>query len=456
MRYGIRIALGLASLAIALPAPGQQAQEDSRESLRAAIEALKRQLARLESRLERLDSTSGDKAPSAGAVTSEPNAVTPVRAAKPRPGAEFDLYGFAQLDAIQDFARVNPDWEDSLRPTTIPTEKGEYGGDGRFIGSVRQTRFGLKATHATQYGDAFVNIEADLYGVGKNQGETALRLRHAYGQLGQLLAGQTNSLFMDGDVFPNIIDYWGPSGMALFRTVQLRWTPFSGKNSFAVAIESAKDAIDTGRFGRDFPDFGANAQGRDHYPDFSAQFRANRNWGHVQASALLRDIGFETANTPGNQPHGRSTGWGVALTSTINSFEQDRLILSALGGRGIANYMNDGGVDLIPDNSPPGVIPGPVAMPLWAGVLYYDRWWNSRWSSSAGYSFTQVSNTNNQTGDAFHKGEYASVNLLNHPAETVLVGAEFLWGKRTDHSGATGNDRRLQFSAKYSFSSKNP
>ncbi len=41
------------------------------------------------------------------------------------------------------------------------------------------------------------------------KGQTTIRLRHAYGELGQFLAGQTNSLFMDIDVFPNTIDYWG-------------------------------------------------------------------------------------------------------------------------------------------------------------------------------------------------------------------------------------------------------
>jgi len=30
---------------------------------------------------------------------------------------------------------------------------------------------------------------------------------------------------MDIDVFPNTIDYWGPSGMVFYRNVQMRWTP---------------------------------------------------------------------------------------------------------------------------------------------------------------------------------------------------------------------------------------
>ena len=64
----------------------------------------------------------------------------------------------------------------------------------------------------------------------------------------QFLAGQTNSLFMDVDVFPNTIDYWGPAGMVFYRNVQIRWTPFRTDNShFAIAIESPGNDIDSGQ-----------------------------------------------------------------------------------------------------------------------------------------------------------------------------------------------------------------
>ena len=57
--------------------------------------------------------------------------------ATPRPQRTGDhnleLYGFVQLDAIQDFDRVNPDWEATLRPSRIPTQKGQFGSDGQTI-----------------------------------------------------------------------------------------------------------------------------------------------------------------------------------------------------------------------------------------------------------------------------------------------------------------------------------
>jgi len=45
-------------------------------------------------------------------------------------GRSFEIYGFAQADAIQDFKRVNPNWKDTLRPSRIPTQQGQYGEDG--------------------------------------------------------------------------------------------------------------------------------------------------------------------------------------------------------------------------------------------------------------------------------------------------------------------------------------
>ncbi len=70
-----------------------------------------------------------------------------------------------------------------------------------------------------------------MFGVGADAGQTTIRLRHAWGQWKQFGGGQTNSQFMDVDVFPNMLDYWGPNGMLFFRNVQVFWEPFNDGNS---------------------------------------------------------------------------------------------------------------------------------------------------------------------------------------------------------------------------------
>lgn len=360
---------------------------------------------------------------------------------------QFEIYGFAQLDYIQDFQRVDPDWDASMRPSRIPTEDGAFGGDGQAIFSVRQSRLGVQGSQMVGGRELKTKLEFDFYGVGADQGQTTIRLRHVYGEWGQLLAGQTNSLFMDGDMFPNVIDYWGPSGMVFLRNPQIRWTVFSGDSSLAVALEKPGNDVDSGELGRFDPD--GNIQGDQPLPDITTQFRAAQPWGHLQVAAILRKVGYETANSPGGEPDGSELGWGVNLSSNVNVIT-GTVRASVVYGEGIASYMNDGGMDMAPDNFTSG--PAEV-VPLLGMVAYYDHQWSGRYSSSIGYSFTKVDNQSLQTGDAFYKGEYASVNLLYTPEKNILFGAELLWGKRTDNDGDTGTDSRLQFSVKYSFSS---
>ena len=101
----------------------------------------------------------------------------------------------------------------------------------------------VKATRRSAF-----KFDFDLFGTGDNAGQTTFRLQNAYGEWGSLLAGQTDSLFMDIDVFPNTIDYWGPPGMVFYRNVQIRWTPFRTDNShFAIAIERPGNDIDGGQ-----------------------------------------------------------------------------------------------------------------------------------------------------------------------------------------------------------------
>ena len=130
-------------------------------------------------------------------------------------------------------------------------------------------------------------------------------------------------------------------------------------------------------------------------------------------------------------------------------------MLQVVHGEGIASYMNDGGVDLAPRATydPGGVLVDvdAEAISLTGVLVYYDHSWNDRWSSSLGYSYTKADNTNFQDPLAFHKGEYASANLVCYPADHLLLGAEVLWGRRANADGASDDDVRVQFTARYTF-----
>jgi hypothetical protein len=101
------------------------------------------------------------------------------------------------------------------------------------------------------------------------------------------------------------------------------------------------------------------------------------------------------------------------------------------------------------------LVPSAEAVKLFGMTAYVDFNWSKQWTSSLGYSFDKVHNTSFQTETAFHKGQYASVNLLWHPASNLYTGAELLWGKRNDNNGRSGTDTRVQYSFHWDFSSKN-
>ena len=79
-------------------------------------------------------------------------------------------------------------------------------------------------------------VETDFYGSG-----SVLRLRHAYGSYGGLLAGQTWINFVDDDNFPNTIDFESPMAFPSIRQAQVRYTAKLGdKASWSVAVEDNK------------------------------------------------------------------------------------------------------------------------------------------------------------------------------------------------------------------------
>jgi len=440
------VALVLANNAAAQPGSGPLTPEEQRQLLQ-ELQSLRDRVTVLEGR------------PVAAPV--QPAVTPPLRTSNFSAENNLELYGFLQLDAIQDFQRVNPNWDATLRPSRIPTMEGEFGDDGQSIFSVRQSRLGAKATGTLEGKPYEAKFEFDIYGVGVDEGQTTMRVRHMYASWGPFLAGQTNTLFMDGDIFPNVVDYWGPPGMAFVRNPQVRWTFVNdGHWNAAIALEHPSNDIDTGNLRLIDESIASNIQPNEELPDLTAAVRYSGDWGHVRLAGILRKMGYETRGTPHNEPSGHKTGWGLDLTSVVK-FKPATLRLGVVYGRGIATYMNDGGMDLAPNAdviSEPGtlaLVPSAEAVKLLGMSSYVDFNWSKDWTSSIGYSFDKVDNTSFQTNTAFHSGQYASLNLLWHPASNVYTGGELLWGKRTDNDGNSGHDARFQYSFHWDFSSKN-
>lgn len=368
----------------------------------------------------------------------------------------IDIYGFVMADAIYDFNRVDPDWNDTLRVTTIPTTDGLYGEDGEFVMSVRQSRLGVKGEWDTGAGKITALLESELFGTGGDAGQTTPRLRHAWATLNNFGMGQYWSNFMDADVFPNTIDYWGPTGMVFYRNKQIRYTWPMGDDEFAMSLEDPDTALTVGRFRDECSNeigdscestLGDEFQAKNDLPDLSMRYRSNNDWGHWQLAGMARKLGYERKDTGEDD---EEFGWGINASSVIRTNDLDRLKLQLVYGEGIGNYMNDGGLDLAPESDD---LTGNSAetVPLLGIVAYYDHYWNEKWSTSVGWSGIDLDTTDGQAGTEFEKGQIAQINLLHYPTDGVLIGGELIWGEREDINGEDADDLRIQMSLKVNF-----
>lgn len=441
----------------------------------AALEAQLKQQQAMMQQQQRLMETMKSELQSLKAGAGEPVSTTAVAPVTPAPpvaapavkktgkNLSATVYGFVQADGIYDFKRVDPDWADTLRVTTIPTQSGAYGNDGDFLFSVRQSRLGIKGDYGP---DITWKLEGELFGVGSDQGQTTLRVRHAYATYKNFLMGQTWSNFMDIDIFPNTVDYWGPTGMVFYRNKQARYTFPLSDGEISVGLENPDTALTVGQF-RDVQDCGIpNAppdcasvdstaeqvfQSYSDVPDLAGRYRQNGDFGHYQVAGIVRKLGYERLD---NGAKDYEVGWGINTSAGLKTWGADMLKLQVAYGEGIGNYMNDGGLDIAPDSADIDLA-GAETVPTWGLVAYYDHFWNDQWATSVGWSMTDLDTSDGQEGTEFKQGQIAQINLLHYPAEHVLLGTEFIWGEREDIDGNVGSDYRVQFTLKVDFDTGN-
>jgi hypothetical protein len=440
--------------------PGH-AQTQDIQKLNDELARLEKEMGEIKQQITALDQAQKTQgAPAAPEPETSPSA-PPTRAQEDTPDESkityrpktLDIYGYAMLDSGYDFGTNNPNWFDVVRPTQLPSFAGEFAPNGKTYFGVRQTRFGVKSFTPTPFGDLKTIFEFELFGTGAEAGQTTFRLRHAYGELGHFGAGQTWSAFMDIDVFPNSLEYWGPSGMVFFRNVQVRWTPIQGDSNVVIALERPGASADQGIYSDRVELVGVVPQFK--WPDVSGHARLARKWGYVQVGAIFRKIAWVDTNAGPLNLSGTAYGWGVNVSSNLNFTKNDVGKFQVVYGDGIENYMNDAPVDIgIKNNFSNPVTPilG-TSLPVLGVVAFLDHTWNRRFTSSMGYSLVNITNSEAQLPSAFHQGDYALANLLYHPLKNVTMGSEFQFGRRVNFSdGFNVNDYRIQVSFKYDWS----
>jgi hypothetical protein len=443
--------------------------DDFERATRAQIDALRAQIAQQDSELARLRAASTAPAAAPAAPAPAPvteRAVVSATASQetfnrdresaarvdnvpidpklvgffsiPNTPARMKVDGYAKLDTIFDARPAgNPD---QFNVGGIPIN---LAGPERISNTnihARQTRMQLDFRSPTGTSSEFrAFAEIDFFG---SSGAVDPRMRHFYGQVKNVLLGQTWTTFTDVDAFPDQLDFAGPAGISFLRQAQIRYTyPLATGQSLALGIEKAVVQA---------PQITSSGTAYTPAPDFVVRYRFERAPGHVQLGSLYRVLGYriQSANR-------KNAGYALNASGGLKVFGDDRVLAYVMGGRGAARYVdNISGLNSDLDVNDEGTAVDPL--PVFGTYMAYTHRWPQRLRSTAVFGYSSIGNTAAQAATAYKDGHYFSANLLYNAFGSLNVGVEYLYGSHQQHDGGKGTANRVQFAAKYDLYRKRP
>ena len=343
--------------------------------------------------------------------------------------------------------------------------------------TANQSRVNFDYRQKSGSGDLRAYLEADFFGSGDT-----FRLRHAFGQFGDFLAGKTWSAFYDADASPEEVDFEGINGHVVLRQTQLRWFPEVGKDlRLMVSLEDPSPKVTGGTGVSDVPDLVISIR---------------RNWfgrWHAKTALLLRELrainntGVDgngqscvpLANTPPGSadPAGcvaianagskeNEFGWALTASGKIKApwwNVNDNILFQVNYGKGLGRYLTDLssieslGIDGGQDGFVDPLTGNLKALPVFGGYAAFQHWWDTNVRSTFIYSMVYIDNVATQPSTAYHQTRRASANIIWSPIPNVDVGAEFLWGRRKNKGPdpvdglSAGDALQLQLEAVYRF-----
>jgi DcaP outer membrane protein len=369
-----------------------------------------------------------------------------------------------------------------VNPTAIPLN-GTAGHQihGSFLNDVRQSNINFDVRTPTSYGE--MDVFALIDGFGQ---QTSLNLNMNgvdawtervvlfYGSLGPLMAGQTLSLWFDGDALGESVDPTpsvGTNNGLSNRHTTIRYTyAGAGGLSLAVAAEQpnsegftnaglplAASSVTAGLTGVVqnvntaavaatgaglFQNLGLSG-GWVSVPDFVARARLDQAWGHVAATGLIRDQIVEATGV-----RAAKVTYGGELTGHLNTFGKDTLRGEASIGTGLGSYLSDmgsnAGLQLSTVAAGAGLSPTVGAPWAYGAYLSYTHWWTDELRSSLapGYSHTGLDNsiiTTNTSQNVLDKRHIGlTANLIWSPIPQVDLGIEYDIIRRTTWANLAG------------------
>ena len=430
------ITIGLGGLTTA-------ARADTLDELKAQIEALQKKVVELE---QKQDKTEQRQAAAPDNVVT--GGATKGSFKLPGSNTSVTLGGFVKLDAVFSNPHVgagtNVDLQ--LNPAAIPVGPGADDHKRNQVDfGARESRLFVKTNTPTPLGDLNTHVEADFYGADGNEivsNSHGFRLRHAYGTLGNFLAGQTWANFMNPAALPDTLDFGGPVGQIFDRQAQVRWTqpfgdsPLGTGGQWSIGLENPETNVQ-------IPGAATLAAGRDRWPDITGQALFNTSIGKISVHGVVRQLRVDSA-TPAAVD--QKLGGALSVAGVLPTIGKDDFRFTVTAGNAIGRYLDGFFPDAVLGAD------GQIRLPKqWGAFAAYRHYWSDRWRSNLVLSTASENNPAGAPVNTNKSARSAHVNLIWSPVANSDLGLEYIHADRETENGLKGHLNRLQASAKYAF-----
>lgn len=297
-----------------------------------------------------------------------------------------------------------------------------------FYSSLDQSRLGFEVNRKLVNKNVFIRLETDFNGK-----DGTFRIRHAYGQIGRFLVGQTWSLFSNVSSLPATVDGNGPTGSVTLRTAQARYSGTNRKGThWAAAIEYSRPDLNT----QEFDTTGLSVV--QVIPDFTARIEREGIFGAVQLSGVITTLSIEDPNNKVTN----SFGWGAQLSGTIDFTKQHKVLYQLTYGKSIAHFIttfSGTGRDFI-YNPETREFEGLYSF---GGFLSYGWNWTDNISTNVSAGYADLSNKEYQPDNTYKNSMSFSLDSFWNIVDGARLGLEYVYGQRWDKDGTTGNASRI-------------
>jgi hypothetical protein len=289
----------------------------------------------------------------------------------------------------------------AYRDFWVGTATAQDDSSSQYKMNANESRFNLKYVH----GDVTGFIEMDFLGGGGDErwsNSSHNRLRHAFINYKNVLAGQTWSTFMNTSALAETADFAGATlGIVFMRQTQIRYT----NGNFQVSIENPET-------------WGGDAS-QDTMPDIVARYNLKGDWGNVSFSGLSRTLTTSTGDS--------ESAFGLSVAGRINSVGKDDFRFQLHKGE-LGRYV---GLALAPD------LTNDEVEDTTSYLVAYRHFWNESLRSTVMYGHAETDLSEAERSQW-------SVNLFTNFTKELAVGVE-MGNFSLDESDKDSNYAQLSF-----------